>query len=149
MKYHSSTRGKTRNLPGYQKHSSAYPYLARWIRSQDPFLPIIVESSESHNADAVGDFNGIFIDKMLVECLCREYHRLFKQELVYMRQYRRVKTHRILHKQYRLHCSTSWWLCPVAICRKLSTVRPSLRRVIRLFLSLSLHLFQKRCRADS
>lgn len=37
--------------------------LAGWIRSQDPFLPIIVESSESHNADAVGCFNGIFIDK--------------------------------------------------------------------------------------
>ncbi|MDE6207523.1 MAG: phosphoenolpyruvate synthase [Muribaculaceae bacterium] len=37
--------------------------LARWIRNQDPFLPIIIESSETVNAGKVGDFGGIFIDK--------------------------------------------------------------------------------------
>ncbi len=45
------------------KDSKAGLRLARWIRSQDPFLPIIVESSESQNSVAVRGFGGIFIDK--------------------------------------------------------------------------------------
>ena len=45
------------------KDSKAGLKLARWIRSQDPFLPIIVESSESQNSVAVRGFGGIFIDK--------------------------------------------------------------------------------------
>ena len=46
-----------------KKDSKAGLRLARWIRSQDPFLPIIVESSESQNSVAVRGFGGIFIDK--------------------------------------------------------------------------------------
>lgn len=45
------------------KDSKAGIKLARWLRSRDPFLPIIVESSEVQNAQAVGEFNGVFIDK--------------------------------------------------------------------------------------
>ena len=37
--------------------------LARHIRDLDPYMPIIVESSETANADKVHDFNGTFIDK--------------------------------------------------------------------------------------
>ena len=37
--------------------------LAREIRCRDPYLPIIVESTEGANRDKVGDFNGIFLDK--------------------------------------------------------------------------------------
>lgn len=37
--------------------------LARWIRSQDPYLPIIIESSEPENAGRIGDFGGVFVDK--------------------------------------------------------------------------------------
>ncbi len=37
--------------------------LARWIREQDPHLPIIVESSEAENRDRVGEFGGVFLDK--------------------------------------------------------------------------------------
>lgn len=36
---------------------------SRYVRSQDPTIPIIIESSEIHNRDKVGDFGGIFIDK--------------------------------------------------------------------------------------
>lgn len=45
------------------KDSQAGLKLARMLRERDPFLPIIVESSESENAGRVGDFNGIFLDK--------------------------------------------------------------------------------------
>lgn len=37
--------------------------LAKWLRGRDPYLPIIIESSETENAERVRDFNGIFIDK--------------------------------------------------------------------------------------
>ena len=37
--------------------------LARYFRLRDPFLPLIIESSEQANADKVHDFGGIFIDK--------------------------------------------------------------------------------------
>jgi len=46
-----------------KKDSKAGLKLARWIRSQDPFLPIIIESSEPQNSVAVRGFGGIFIDK--------------------------------------------------------------------------------------
>lgn len=36
---------------------------SRYVREQDATIPIIVESSEIENADKVGDFAGIFIDK--------------------------------------------------------------------------------------
>ena len=36
---------------------------ARYVRGKDPYLPIIVESSEIANASKVSDFNGRFIDK--------------------------------------------------------------------------------------
>ena len=36
---------------------------AKFLREQDPFLPIIVESSEVENAQLVDDFDGIFLDK--------------------------------------------------------------------------------------
>lgn len=36
---------------------------ARYVRSLDPTIPIIIESSEIENADKVDDFAGIFIDK--------------------------------------------------------------------------------------
>ncbi len=45
------------------KDSQAGLKLARMLRERDPYLPIIVESSESENAARVGDFNGIFLDK--------------------------------------------------------------------------------------
>ena len=37
--------------------------LAREIRKRDPYLPIIIESTQSELRDHVGDFNGIFLDK--------------------------------------------------------------------------------------
>ena len=46
-----------------KKDSQAGIKLARWLREQDKYLPIIVESSESVNRDRVSDFGGIFLDK--------------------------------------------------------------------------------------
>ena len=37
--------------------------LAHWFRSRDPYLPIIIESSEVNNAKLVDSFGGVFIDK--------------------------------------------------------------------------------------
>ncbi len=37
--------------------------LAREIRKRDPYLPIIIESTQSELRNHVGDFNGIFLDK--------------------------------------------------------------------------------------
>ncbi|MDE6125455.1 MAG: phosphoenolpyruvate synthase, partial [Muribaculaceae bacterium] len=37
--------------------------LAREIRRRDPYLPIIVESTESANREKTAEFNGIFLDK--------------------------------------------------------------------------------------
>ena len=37
--------------------------LANYLRSQDPYLPIIIESSESENRERVDTFNGTFLDK--------------------------------------------------------------------------------------
>ncbi len=37
--------------------------LARYLREHDPYLPIIIESSEVANAGSVGEFGGVFIDK--------------------------------------------------------------------------------------
>ena len=50
-------------MHGGRKDSEAGLDLARWIRRQDPYLPIIIESSESANAAKVGDFGGVFVDK--------------------------------------------------------------------------------------
>lgn len=46
-----------------EKDPQAGLKLARMLREKDPYLPIIVESSESENAGKVSDFNGIFLDK--------------------------------------------------------------------------------------
>ena len=45
------------------KDSKAGLRLARHIHSEDPYLPIIIESSESENAEKVSSFNGVFVDK--------------------------------------------------------------------------------------
>lgn len=37
--------------------------LARSLREQDPYLPIIIESTETSNRELVKDFNGVFLDK--------------------------------------------------------------------------------------
>lgn len=37
--------------------------LAKWLRERDPYLPIIIESSETENAARVAEFNGVFVDK--------------------------------------------------------------------------------------
>lgn len=37
--------------------------LARYFRSRDPYLPIIIESTESSNAGLVEEFSGVFLDK--------------------------------------------------------------------------------------
>ena len=50
-------------MHGGRKDSEAGLDLARWIRRQEPYLPIIIESSESANAAKVGDFGGVFVDK--------------------------------------------------------------------------------------
>lgn len=46
-----------------EKDTQAGIKFAKFLRSQDPFLPIIVESSESENSQLVADFDGIFLDK--------------------------------------------------------------------------------------
>ena len=45
------------------KDSEAGLKLAETIHERDPYLPIIIESSESENAHKVASFNGYFIDK--------------------------------------------------------------------------------------
>ena len=45
------------------KDSQAGLRLAHWLREKDPYLPIIIESSETANAKAVDAFGGVFIDK--------------------------------------------------------------------------------------
>ncbi len=46
-----------------KKQRDAGLQLARELRARDPYLPIIIESSETANADRVGDFGGVFLDK--------------------------------------------------------------------------------------
>ena len=46
-----------------EKDRKAGLRLARWLRERDPYLPIIIESSETANAEAVDEFGGTFIDK--------------------------------------------------------------------------------------
>ncbi len=46
-----------------EKDPQAGLRLARMLRERDPYLPIIVESSEAENAERVSDFGGIFLDK--------------------------------------------------------------------------------------
>ena len=50
-------------MRGGVKDREAGLKLARWIRSNDPYLPIIIESSEIENAGKIGDFDGVFVDK--------------------------------------------------------------------------------------
>lgn len=50
-------------MRGGSKDREAGLKLARWIRSQDPYLPIIIESSEVENAGKLSDFGGVFVDK--------------------------------------------------------------------------------------
>ncbi len=45
------------------KDSKAGLRLAQYFREQDPYLPIIIESSEIANAPDVKNFGGVFIDK--------------------------------------------------------------------------------------
>lgn len=45
------------------KDSKAGLQLAQYFREQDPYLPIIIESSEISNAPEVKSFGGVFIDK--------------------------------------------------------------------------------------
>lgn len=45
------------------KDSQAGLRLAQHIRERDPYVPIIVESSETSNRDLMAPFNGIFLDK--------------------------------------------------------------------------------------
>ena len=46
-----------------EKDSHAGIKFAKFLREKDPYLPIIVESSEVENAQLVSEFDGIFIDK--------------------------------------------------------------------------------------
>ncbi len=46
-----------------KKDQAAGLSLARYIREKDPFIPIIIESSEVKNAEKVAEFGGIFLDK--------------------------------------------------------------------------------------
>ena len=45
------------------KDSKAGIKLAKYLRERDPYLPIIMESSEEENAPLVKEFGGAFIDK--------------------------------------------------------------------------------------
>ena len=46
-----------------EKDRQAGLKLAQWLRDRDPWLPIIIESSEVENRNRVAPFNGVFIDK--------------------------------------------------------------------------------------
>lgn len=48
---------------GGEKTRDAGLQLARELRARDPYLPIIVESSETENAGRVADFGGVFLNK--------------------------------------------------------------------------------------
>lgn len=48
---------------GGAKDPQAGIRLAREIRRRDPYLPIIVESTEASNREKTAEFNGIFLDK--------------------------------------------------------------------------------------
>lgn len=46
-----------------KKDQSAGLNFAKYVRQNDPYLPIIVQSSELENSDKVKEFKGIFLDK--------------------------------------------------------------------------------------
>lgn len=50
-------------MRGGAKDPDAGLRLAEYIRERDPYVPIIVESSEAANCGRVAPFNGIFLDK--------------------------------------------------------------------------------------
>ncbi len=45
------------------KDAQAGIKFAKYVRARDPYLPIIVESTESDNRERVGAFDGLFLDK--------------------------------------------------------------------------------------
>lgn len=45
------------------KDAQAGIKFAKYVRAKDPYLPIIVESTESDNRERVGAFDGLFLDK--------------------------------------------------------------------------------------
>ncbi|MCM1032222.1 MAG: phosphoenolpyruvate synthase [Odoribacter sp.] len=50
-------------MRGGVKDPQAGLKLAKWLRSQDPHLPLIIESSETDNAEKVKEIGGVFLDK--------------------------------------------------------------------------------------
>lgn len=46
-----------------EKDKEAGLRLANELRARDPYLPIIIESTDTGNRDRVGNFNGVFLDK--------------------------------------------------------------------------------------
>lgn len=48
---------------GGEKTRDAGLLLARELRARDPYLPVIIESSEASNASKVKDLGGVFLDK--------------------------------------------------------------------------------------
>ncbi len=46
-----------------EKDPQAGLQLAKYIRSRSPYLPIIIESSDTENAERVAVFDGVFLDK--------------------------------------------------------------------------------------
>ncbi len=50
-------------MRGGEKDSEAGLRLSRYLRERDPYLPIIIESSEVANAPKVAEFQGTFLDK--------------------------------------------------------------------------------------
>lgn len=46
-----------------EKDPQAGIRFAKYLRGRDPYLPIIVESTESENRGKVGEFDGVFLDK--------------------------------------------------------------------------------------
>lgn len=65
-KYHEHILGVISDVSfkrGGVKDREAGLKLSHYLRERDPYLPIIIESSEVENRDKVGDFGGVFIDK--------------------------------------------------------------------------------------
>lgn len=65
-KYHKNILGVISDVTFMhegEKDPKAGIKLAHYLRDRDPYLPIIVESSESENRELVKDFGGVFLDK--------------------------------------------------------------------------------------
>lgn len=64
--YHDNMLGVISDVSfkrGGSKDRQAGIRLARELRRRDPYLPIIIESSEEENRSMVGSFDGVFLDK--------------------------------------------------------------------------------------